>query len=308
MNLNDYLQKILVVDILCIQETKGSRNTLEKYTNMKDFKVFFSYNKIRNGHSGVCIIVSKKLYVRKVFVKIDSMPEESAEGRLILMDCGSFKLLNAYFPFYDYENPNEKKYEKMKQFYSRFYKYASSIEHNLIICGDINATYLLKDHYQYQQEYMRIQNNSNQLEFGVDGKLEKSHRSLTSLAFYYKDIYYLENDFFAVYQREWMRDFVNTTHFVDVTNHFHPDQVKYTCWNTMLNLRPSNLGTRIDYIFVSKDLLQNVQKIEIDNDVYGSDHCPVIMDIDLIVLNEPDNIVSKKEGLHAFLQLSKQNK
>lgn len=64
--------------------------------------------------------------------------------------------------------------------------------------------------------------------------------------------------------------------FVDSFRHFYPDKVSaFTCWNTKLNARENNYGTRIDYIFVDKQLAAYLEKAEIHYDIMGSDHCPI---------------------------------
>lgn len=64
--------------------------------------------------------------------------------------------------------------------------------------------------------------------------------------------------------------------FVDSFRMLHPDkQSAFTCWNTRLNARENNYGTRIDYIFVDKELASFIDKAEIHPEIMGSDHCPI---------------------------------
>lgn len=58
---------------------------------------------------------------------------------------------------------------------------------------------------------------------------------------------------------------------VDTWRHFHPNKVKYSWWN----YRPSNIGSRLDYILVPKMFIERVNKTKIYNKIEGSDHCPV---------------------------------
>jgi exodeoxyribonuclease-3 len=57
----------------------------------------------------------------------------------------------------------------------------------------------------------------------------------------------------------------------------YPDTVKYSWWSYRFSARKSNAGWRIDYFFVSDDIIRNgwVKDAFIDNDIFGSDHCPV---------------------------------
>lgn len=68
---------------------------------------------------------------------------------------------------------------------------------------------------------------------------------------------------------------------VDVYRELHPDTRGYTWWSYQSRGRQRNAGWRIDYWLTSPVLLSKVREIEILDDVFGSDHCPVLMDIDL---------------------------
>jgi AP endonuclease-2 len=64
--------------------------------------------------------------------------------------------------------------------------------------------------------------------------------------------------------------------FVDSFRYLYPTKEKaFTCWNTKLNARVNNYGTRIDYIIISNELTHALQDCIIMSDVHGSDHCPV---------------------------------
>ena len=68
---------------------------------------------------------------------------------------------------------------------------------------------------------------------------------------------------------------------VDTFRQLHPEEKKYSWWSYLRHARATNAGWRIDYMLVSKELLPYVKRSEILNDVYGSDHCPVLLEIDL---------------------------
>jgi exodeoxyribonuclease-3 len=65
--------------------------------------------------------------------------------------------------------------------------------------------------------------------------------------------------------------------YVDTFRHFYPEAVEYSWWSYRFNARKNNAGWRIDYFFVTRDLIENniVKDAFIDNDIFGSDHCPV---------------------------------
>ncbi len=68
--------------------------------------------------------------------------------------------------------------------------------------------------------------------------------------------------------------------FVDTFRHFHPDTVKYSWWSYRAGARGKNIGWRIDYFLGSEKLVKNkIKSAEIWNDIFGSDHCPVSVDL-----------------------------
>jgi exodeoxyribonuclease-3 len=67
--------------------------------------------------------------------------------------------------------------------------------------------------------------------------------------------------------------------FVDTFRYVHGEAIKYTWWDMKTRARDRNIGWRIDYIFTSKSLEKKIQKAEILNEVYGSDHCPILLEV-----------------------------
>ena len=70
--------------------------------------------------------------------------------------------------------------------------------------------------------------------------------------------------------------------FTDSFRHLYPDVTgAYTWWSYRFNARANNAGWRIDYFLVSNRIADRVREVELMNQVYGSDHCPVMLDIDI---------------------------
>ena len=70
--------------------------------------------------------------------------------------------------------------------------------------------------------------------------------------------------------------------FVDSFRYLYPDAVgRYSWWSYMFNARANNAGWRIDYFLVSDRIKDKITAARIDDDVLGSDHCPVVLEIDL---------------------------
>ena len=68
--------------------------------------------------------------------------------------------------------------------------------------------------------------------------------------------------------------------FADSFRRLYPDKVKYSWWSYRFHARENNTGWRIDYFIVSERLMERVKKVDIRNDVSGSDHCPVEIEIE----------------------------
>lgn len=70
--------------------------------------------------------------------------------------------------------------------------------------------------------------------------------------------------------------------FVDSFRLLHPDEPsRYTWWSYMHNSRQNNTGWRIDYFLISQRLSPKVTLADIDADILGSDHCPVLLELDV---------------------------
>ena len=72
-----------------------------------------------------------------------------------------------------------------------------------------------------------------------------------------------------------------STGLVDTYRYLYPENVKYSWWSYMFNARKNNAGWRIDYYLVSEEIKDKIIDAEIHNEVFGSDHCPVSLTIDL---------------------------
>ena len=67
--------------------------------------------------------------------------------------------------------------------------------------------------------------------------------------------------------------------FVDSFRYLYPEEVKYSWWSYRFKAREKNAGWRIDYFVVSDSAKEKIQNAKIHNEVFGSDHCPVELDI-----------------------------
>lgn len=81
-------------------------------------------------------------------------------------------------------------------------------------------------------------------------------------------------------EREWMENFINSG-YVDSFRHLNPDPHNYTWWSFRANSRAKNLGWRIDYNMVSEALAPYISGAKILNEAVHSDHCPVVVELDI---------------------------
>ena len=70
--------------------------------------------------------------------------------------------------------------------------------------------------------------------------------------------------------------------FVDTFRYLYQDKTSiYSWWSYMRKARENNAGWRIDYFIVSKDIETNIKEAGIHNEFFGSDHCPVSLELDI---------------------------
>jgi len=318
---NRFCKDILLADIVCLQEIKGSATNLLKYHALVDYQTFSSFYK--GGRHGVSTLVSKRLFCGK--------SEELVPGRVLKTYHGSFVLYNCYMPYYDESKEGDK--SEVIGVYSKLQ--ADLTADGIILCGDFNATYSMLDHYQYAVEVAtlvdigawtchpemmsRFRSNGFKCEGeatlqmkkklgllrylettgDVGHRVDKTSPGQLELPYNFFDLEELERYFYKVYQRAWMRDLVGR--YTDTFRAFNSGLCKYTCWNTKLNLRPSNLGTRIDYILCSKSIACTGAFIM--PEIKGSDHCPVGAEFNLETCEDGNaNLVRRSNNLLSFFK------
>ena len=81
-------------------------------------------------------------------------------------------------------------------------------------------------------------------------------------------------------EREKFRQLLDAG-FVDTFRMLHPDEVKYSWWSYMFKARERNAGWRIDYFLASEDAKDKIVEADILTDIQGSDHCPVLLRLDV---------------------------
>ena len=85
---------------------------------------------------------------------------------------------------------------------------------------------------------------------------------------------------FLPIERTWLDQLVSTG-YRDTFRSFNHSEGEYTWWNMRSFARERNVGWRLDYFFVNSEFMPNVTNASIHQDIFGSDHCPISMNIAL---------------------------
>ena len=169
------------------------------------------------------------------------IPKFDNEGRTLITEFPSFTLFNIYFPN---GKKNQERLDYKLDFYDTFLSYADNLKaegKNIVVCGDFNTAH--KE---------------------IDLCRPKENEKISG---------------FLPIERTWIDTFIDHG-YVDTFRHFNKESAQYSWWDFKTRARERNVGWRIDYFFVNKEFISNVKKAFILQDVMGSDHCPVGIEIE----------------------------
>ncbi|MCK5588727.1 MAG: exodeoxyribonuclease III [Candidatus Pacebacteria bacterium] len=257
----NFIEEIEKPDIFCLQETKAQKEQIKEFFEKSDTPLFESNNgnikkgKLfpnyffhfwnsaeKKGYSGTAIF-SKIEPIDVIYGIGDDLDNE---GRVITLEFKDFFLINVYVPNSkpDLSRLNYR-YEKWDK---KLLKFLKKLEKKkpVVLCGDLNVAH--KE---------------------IDLKNPSSNKTTNTR---------LGNAGFTDKERERFEDFLNAG-FIDTFRFLHPEEVKYSWWSYRFNARANNSGWRIDYFLTSNSLKQKIKTAIIYNEAYGSDHCPVGLEI-----------------------------
>ncbi|MDN3724210.1 exodeoxyribonuclease III [Aequorivita sp. SDUM287046] len=166
--------------------------------------------------------------------------EHDNEGRVICLEFADFFLVNVYVPNSGQEL---ERLDYRKRWDADFKSYLMNLQQTkpLILCGDLNVAHRPIDLKNDKANYNK---SAGYTQIEIDGM-----------------------------------DNLLGTGLVDTYRYFHPESVAYTYWSYRFRARERNSGWRIDYFLVSETLVQKIKKAEILSEYYGSDHCPIMLEI-----------------------------
>ncbi|MDE2774639.1 MAG: exodeoxyribonuclease III [Chloroflexota bacterium] len=166
-----------------------------------------------------------------------------SEGRTIIADYGAFTLMSTYLP--NGKGSEERLRYKM-EYKEAFLDYANGLRaagKSVVFCGDINTAH---------------------------NEIDLTHPKPNA-----------KYSGFLREERDWM-DKVVEQGYIDSYRHLNPEREgAYSWWSLRSGARAKNVGWRIDYFFISPDLLDKLAGAEIHADVMGSDHCPISLTLDV---------------------------
>lgn len=228
--------KALDPDILAIQETKLQEHQLTgEMTDINNYECHWSLASEKKGYSGV----GTYSRIKPVSVSRGMGVERfDIEGRILQFDFDAFVFFNVYFPN---GQMNEERLQYKLDFYTAFFEYTDNLRKkgkSIVVSGDFNTAH-------------------NEIDLKNPGPNSKRSGFLPE-------------------ERAVLDDLVSRG-YVDTFRYLYPDAAKYSWWSYRFNARKNNAGWRIDYFFVSGDIIEKgwLKEAFIDNDVFGSDHCPV---------------------------------
>jgi len=167
----------------------------------------------------------------------------SKEGRVLQLEFEKYILFNIYFPN---GGASDERLQYKLTFYKTFLSYIKKVQKQkkpIIFCGDVNTAH-------HDIDLARPKQN-------------------------------IHTSGFMPIERVWLDQFEQAG-FIDTFRLLHPNKAEaYTWWDMKTHARNRNVGWRIDYFYVSKRLKQRVTEANILSDTYGSDHCPVQLNISL---------------------------
>jgi exodeoxyribonuclease-3 len=166
--------------------------------------------------------------------------EYDSEGRVLIHELNDFYLINCYFP---HGQRDHKRVPFKLEFSHHLLLKLNELKKKkpLIITGDFNTAHR-----------------------EIDIANPKGNKNTTG---------------FLPRERAWMDEFMNEG-YIDIYRHLHPLKTgAYTWWSNRPTVRERNIGWRIDYFFITPDLLPRVKRAALCPEVLGSDHCPIILEL-----------------------------
>lgn len=227
-------------DVFCVQETKAQDDQVEEALKDVGGYVLFSNSAERKGYSGTGILSKQKPIA---FKKDMGIKEHDLEGRITHSEFEYFHLINVYIPN---SGSGLKRLDYRAGWDKDFTNYLKELSETkpLIITGDFNVAHTANDLANPKSNYNKT---SGFTQVEIDG----------------------------------FDHMLNELNLVDSFRKLHPTTFdKYTFWSARGGARGRNVGWRLDYFLVSESIWDKVKSAEIHDQIMGSDHCPISLEIE----------------------------
>jgi exodeoxyribonuclease-3 len=238
-------------DILCFQEVKTQSQSDIAVCKPYFPYIYTNFSKVKKGYSGVALMCKQEPeWVQDGF---DRYSEEEIglyktynfmqEGRILIAKFPNYIVITVYTPN---AQPELARIEERLIWEDRLRQYMKRLEDDfqlpIILCGDLNVAHQ---------------------EIDIHNPKGKS-----------------KTPGFSKEEREQMGTLLQSG-WTDSFRHCYPDRVKYTYWSNYARSRERNVGWRIDYCLVTNLGRPNIVDADCLNEYMGSDHCPVLIDMNL---------------------------
>ena len=230
-------------DILCLQETKAKQGQAE--IDLPEYEELWNSAE-RPGYAGTAIFTKIKPLSVKYGLPVvdfaDTFGDPLTEGRVLTAEFEKFYLVNVYTP--NSKNGLERLRLRSEKWDPGFLQYLKELEKvkPVVTCGDFNAAH-------EEIDIARPKTNHHSAGF-----TDEERRGIGNLL---------------------------GAGFIDTFRVLHPDEVRYTWWSHWGQARANNVGWRIDYFFISENLKDKLKAADIYENVTGSDHCPVSIELEI---------------------------
>ncbi len=222
-------------DVICFQETKALPEQLDASLRQPD-GYEAHYHSCRL-RKGYSGVATFSQHSPQAVTMALGVQRFDDEGRMITTDFGDFVVVNVYFPNGSMEEKGRLQYKL--EFYDALFAYTQRLRsegRKVVVCGDYNTAHTALD-------LARPKENEN-----TSG--------------------------FMPIEREKL-DAIVKMGYIDTFREFEPSSGHYSWWSYRQMARERNIGWRLDYFFISDDLLPHLESASIQPEVLGSDHCPV---------------------------------
>lgn len=195
----------------------------------------------RKGYSGVAIF--SKIKPLTITYGIGLLDEE---GRVITLEFDNYYLVNVYTP--NSKGDLSRVDFRHNEWDQQFLNHVKNLPKPTIFCGDLNVAHTEMDLKNPQS------NKTTKTKPGNAGFTDKERRGF---------------------------DNIIDAGFIDSYRHLNPNEKKYSWWSYMFKAREKNIGWRIDYFCINEALKERLKKADILTEITGSDHAPILLEIDL---------------------------